>query len=114
MAYSKTSKLKDDVDFIYKSSAEEIIQTAKSITVPALSPASLHTNSLAKNLVQEKKTDAFRYLQFAKKTEALSPKSQWEEAPKRDSLLVNKYLAEAIDLFSKATEPFFKNKYAFQ
>lgn len=114
MAYGKATKQQDAVDLVYKSSAEEIAALARSVGNGAALPASLKSNSLAKNFVQEKKTEAVRYLQFAKKTEALSPASQWDETPKRDSLALNKYIAEAADAFAKTADPFLKNKWAFQ
>jgi hypothetical protein len=114
MAYCKTSSLQDADELIYKSSADDVLQLAKSLGSGAPLPASLKTNSLAKNIVQEKKSEAVRYLGFAKKTAALSPASAWDEAPKRDSLQLNKYLAEATELFSKSADVFFKNKWAFQ
>jgi hypothetical protein len=114
MAYGKTTKLDDAVALIYKSSANDMAEFAKTVANGLPLPAWLKNNVLAKNLAQEKKTEAVRYLQFAKKTEALSPASQWDEAPKRDSLQLNKYLAEATGFFTKSSEPFLKNKWAFQ
>lgn len=114
MDYGKTTRLQDAADLVYKSSAEEMAQLAKSLTAGGPLPAAFKANSLAQNFVKEKKTAAVQYLQLAKKTEALSPRSEWEEAPKRDSLQLNKLLAETEALQARATDPFFKNKYAFQ
>lgn len=114
MAYGKTAKRADAVELIYKSPGEDLTGLAKALNAATPLPPSLKTNSLAQALLSGKKADAVAYLQFAKKTAALSPASQWEEAPKRDSLAVNKYLTEAANLFAKATDPFLKNKWAFQ
>ena len=114
MAYGKTAKRSDAVALVYESPAEDVTGLAKAVNGATPLPSSLKANSLAQALVRDKKTGAVTYLQFAKKTAALSPASQWEEAPKRDSLAINKYLAEAASLFAKETDPFLKNKWAFQ
>ncbi len=114
MAYGKTSNLKDAAELIYKWPPELFARLAKAITTTGIYPANLEQNSLAESFVKGKKSEAITYLQFAKKTAALSPVSAWKEAPKRDSLAINKHLAQATDYFAKTTDPFFKNKWAFQ
>lgn len=112
-AYAKTANLKDAAELVYDASVQDVTQLGAALNTGAL-PASLKTNSLAQALVKEKKTEAIRYLLFAKKSAALSPASQWDEAPKRDSLTLNKSIAEATDAYNKASDPFLKNKWAFQ
>ena len=114
MAYTQTTKLNDAVELIYNSSLRTVSQLVKSVDGGSALPDSLRNNSLAATLVKDKKGDAIRYLGFAKKTAALSPVSQWEEAPKPDRQQVEKTTAEATSLFTKSTDPFLKNKYAFQ
>lgn len=113
MAYGKTVRWKDAGQLVYESSAEEVSLLAKSLGGAPL-PSALKANSLAQNLIKEKKEEAIRYLQFAKKTAAISPVSAWEDAPKKDTAQLDNYLAEAESRFSKTTDPFLKNKYAFQ
>lgn len=112
-AYGKTKSIKDAVQVIYDTKAADLETLAESSRTGKALPAMLAKNSLAQNLVGEKKTAAIQYLLFASKTESVSSVSAWEEKP-RDSLGVNNYITEATGLYEKTTDPFLKTKYAYQ
>lgn len=112
-AYGKATSLKDAVELVYKTSPESMQTLAESIRTGKSMTTSLLKNSLAQNLVREKKPEAVKYLLFATKTQNVSASSAWADKP-RDSLLLNKYINEAAQSYTNVTDPFIKNKYAFQ
>jgi hypothetical protein len=111
--YAKAVNLKDAVKLIYFTDANAFKALEESSRTGKALPDSLAKNSLAQNLLKEKKTEAIQYLVFATKTDYVSAAGDWEDK-KRDSLQLNRYIAEATEAFAKATDPFIKNKYAFQ
>lgn len=102
------------VQLIYRSAPEEIVKLNESIRSGKPLPSSLNNNAAARYLALGKKNEAASYLAFARITETVSaPSDAWEQK-KQDSLLLNKYIAEAAREFGKAADPFIKNKWAFQ
>lgn len=111
--YGNAANRKDVAQLLYYTNESDVKALAESSQIGKALPFSLTKNSLAQNLAKERKTAAIQYLLFADKTENVSNVSAWEDKP-RDSLLLNKYMAEAGDAFIKTTDPFLKSKYAYQ
>jgi len=107
----------DDIEkLIYTASpedlkkAEEYLKSGKS----SLLPASLKNNSMLSYIHSKKAEEAFNYILYAKECETESARvSPWEEI-KRDSLHIEKLLAEGIKRQPAATSSFIKNRYAYQ
>ena len=112
-SYGKSNKTEDVVQLVYLTDEKELSALLSSIQQGKPAPASLSKNTLAQNLVKEKKAEAISYLLFTSKTDEVSSSSGWEDR-KRDSLQLNKYITEATTAFNQATDPFLKNKWAFQ
>jgi|GEM_PF-473980 len=110
--YAKAGKTEDVIQLLYSGDVKAKTSLSGALNGQAM-PVAFAKNSFAQNLVKEKKGEAISYLQFASKTENVSAASGWEDR-KRDSLQLNKYIAEATDAFAKATDPFIKNKWVFQ
>lgn len=111
--YTKASQA-SVVELVYRSTEDDALKLKESVTTGKPLSASLSNNAAAKVLVSGKKVEAASYLEFAKQTEGVSaPYDAWE-ARKRDSIGLNKYIAEAVLEYAKATDPFIKNKWAFQ
>ena len=111
--YGKGATLTDAIQLVYFTKPESLKALAESLQTGKALPASIHKNSLAASFVRDKKVEAVQYLAFTQKTAPVSNVSAWEEGSK-DSLLINRYIAEATNAYSKTTDPFIKNKYAFQ
>ncbi|HEX8316031.1 MAG TPA: hypothetical protein VF609_13610, partial [Flavisolibacter sp.] len=111
--YSKASRIDDAVQLVYLTKQGELNALAASASSGSPLPSALAKNTAAQNLAKEKKVEAIAYLLFAIETEGVSASSGWEDK-KRDSLLVNRYITVATEAFTKAVDPFLKNKYAFQ
>jgi len=110
--YGKANKIADVIQLVYLTTTKEkkaLLSAANGQPIPA----GLAKNSLAQNFVKEKKKDALAYLVFASTTESISSSEGWEDR-KIDSLQLNKYIAEASQAFQQTTDPFLKNKWAFQ
>ena len=101
------------VQLVYKSGKEDILQLKQSLTDNKPLAKSFGSNAAANFLLKNKNIDAVSYLAFAKKIEPASVTDAWTDG-KTDSVLFNSYIAEANAAFAKATDPFLKNKWAFQ
>lgn len=112
-AYGKAGSLKDVVQLVYFTGADALKDLAESSKTGKALPPPLNKNSLAQNLAKNSKTDAVQYLLFANQTEAVSNSAAWEGHP-RDSLQLNQYIATANEALTKASDPFLKNRYAYQ
>ena len=111
-AYGKANRTEDAIQLVYLTGVKEKASLLGAISGNPI-PASLAKNTLAQNLVKEKNSAAIGYLLFASKTERISSSNGWEDR-KKDSLQLNKDIAEATQAYSQVTDPFIKNKYAFQ
>ncbi|MCA0380986.1 MAG: hypothetical protein LCH58_02415 [Bacteroidetes bacterium] len=113
--YVPGASKKDVVDFVYNRSVNEVKQLQAAMRQPAatIAPA-LKRNSMAMQLLQQKKTEAVQYLLLAKAVEPIcvSP-DPWSDGPKRDSAGINQYINQATAAWQKTTDAFLKNKYAF-
>ncbi len=112
-AYGNGATQRDAINLIYLTKEEVLKALTESSKTGAAAPASLSKNTLAQNLVRSKKWEAAEYLRFAAKTEKTSTGSAWEDR-RRDSLQLNQYMTEAAGFYDRTTDPFLKNKYAFQ
>ena len=111
--YAKAASLKDAIKLIFFTNANAFKTLEESSRTGKALPDSLAKNTLVQNLLKEKKTEAIQYLRFATKTNHVSTATDWEDK-KRDSLQLNGYITEANEAYAKASDPFIKNKYAFQ
>ena len=112
--YSKNAATADIVNLLYKSSAADLKAVAENATTHKPLPATLQHNAMVQWLLKENNQIAINYLVFAKRTEQFSTQSSWEEPKKRDSLGLNKYIQQSTELAAKTTDPFIKDRYAFQ
>ncbi|HUC82134.1 MAG TPA: hypothetical protein VMR70_14620 [Flavisolibacter sp.] len=112
-AYGKATKATDAVNLVYLTKANDLAALAAAASFGKALPVSLAKNSVAQTFAKDKKAEAVSYLQFANKTENISASSGWEDR-KKDSLQINRYIAEATDAFTKTNDAFLKNKWAFQ
>lgn len=111
--YTGSSKTQDAVDLVYNATVTDLTSLLTMAQNGRASLGALANNSAARALATGAKAEAVRYLLFANKTEGLAEDSGWEQR-KRDSLKLNTLISEAQDGYAKATEPFVKNKWAFQ
>lgn len=111
--YGKSSSLNDAIQLVYFSKAEDLQALAESIRTGKALPQPWQKNTVAQSFFNTQKGDAVRYLQFVKKTADISSASDWEAKPK-DSLQINRFIAEASEAYARTTDPFLKNKWAFQ
>lgn len=111
--YGKSSSLDDAIQLVYFSKAEALQTLAENIRTGNPLPQHWQKNTVAQHFSRAKKEDAIRYLQFVKKTAEISSASDWE-AKTKDSLEINRFIAEASDAYTRTTDPFLKNKWAFQ
>lgn len=112
-AYAGSSKTQDAVEVVYNTEADDLTRLLTIMQNGKAASRLLDKNTVAQNLVGQKKIEAVRYLLFANKTEDLAEDSEWEQR-KRDSLKLNTLLAEAQEGYAKTTDAFVKNKWAFQ
>ncbi|ANE52586.1 hypothetical protein [Flavisolibacter tropicus] len=108
---------KDVADFVYGASEKDVVSLFQHVAnnKPLQVVDSIRNNPLTQCFISQKATAALSYLAFAKKTERISITSTpWEEVPPRDSLLLNKYITEANQIFTNTKDVFLKNKYAYQ
>ncbi|MEI6947002.1 hypothetical protein V9K67_07340 [Paraflavisolibacter sp. H34] len=115
-AYAGTNSPEEAANLVYavkKAEVDQFVQYAQTGKSPVM-PDSVRKNSLAAALLAQKKGSAFQYLSFAKKVESLTWHGLWEEAPPRDSLLLNNLMAEAEKREGQTGDAFLKEKYAFQ
>lgn len=113
MDYTKSSQ-NDVVNLIYQSTKGDAQALKAAVMTNQSLPSSINKNSAAKALVKDKKTEAATYLAFAKKVEDVTTSTDTWDERKRDSIELNKYITEASSEYSKATDQFVKNKWAFQ
>jgi hypothetical protein len=111
--YGKSSSLNDAIQLIYFSKAEDLQALAESIRTGKALPQRWQKNTVAQHFTNTKKGDAVRYLQFVKRTAAISNPAEWEAKPK-DSFQINGFIAEANEVYAIAEDPFLKDKWAFQ
>jgi hypothetical protein len=83
-------------------------------TVPSALPANLRSNAMVKYLSSPKSTDDLLYLVFAKGVEPYTTEQEWESPVTKDSLKMNGFISIADRRYQTTTDPFLKNKYAFQ
>jgi hypothetical protein len=103
-------------NFIYdfkKPVVDKLLQSLTNSTVLTL-PDSVRKNGMTNCLLAKKDEAALRYLSFAKEVEKFSWTENWDNAPVRDSLELNKYIAEANEKMTLEKNSFLKEKYAFQ
>ena len=101
------------VKLIYTSTEEELFRLKESLSHSKPLSSTFAANSAVKALIRDKKEDALSYLLFAKTVESLAAADSWNDK-KRDSFLLNSYIKEAGNAFTKSTDPFIKTKWAFQ
>ncbi|RYZ54061.1 MAG: hypothetical protein EOO14_14705, partial [Chitinophagaceae bacterium] len=111
--YAGAGTESDATQLVYFAKEDELRLLEESIQSGKPLPARWQKNSVAQAFVSVKKIEATRYLLFVKRTAPVSNPSDWEAA-KTDSLLVNNYIAEANEAYTKTTDPFLKDKWAFQ
>lgn len=111
--YAGSTSTSDATQLVYFAKEDELRLLEESIQSGKPLPARWQKNSVAQAFVSVKKIEATRYLLFVKRTAPVSNPSDWEAA-KTDSLLVNNYIAEANEAYTKTTDPFLKDKWAFQ
>lgn len=107
---------KEVADFIYGAGEKDVVNLLQHVAnnKPLQVADSIRNNSLTQCFISQKATAVLSYLAFAKKIENISTaNSQWEEAPPKDHAKLNKYMAEANQLYNSTTDPFLKNKYAY-
>lgn len=103
------------VQLVYKSDAASLARLKEPAVGNKLLTGTLAGNAAAKNLLRDKKAEAVSYLHFAKRTEAVSAASDaWEAKPRRDSLGLNRLIAEAQTGYASAADAFVKAKWAYQ
>jgi hypothetical protein len=105
----------DAVQFVYNGNLEDvkkIVAASKGIAVNLSD--SIRANGMVKCFLDKKNAAALSYIEFAKNTEAFSATPDWEHPAEKDSLAINKFINEAEARYKQTTDPFFKNKYAFQ
>ena len=108
---------KEVADFIYGAGEKDVVSLFQHVVnnKPLQVADSIRNNPLTQCFISQKATAVLNYLAFAKKTEGISVTSTpWEDVPPRDSLLLNKYIIEANQLFNSTNDIFLKNKYAYQ
>lgn len=110
--YTKSSQAAV-VQLVYKSGKEDIVRLKESVTESKPLPIFFISNGAANSLLKNKNIEAVSYLAFAKKFEPVILNDVWTDY-KTDSILLNEYITEANTAFTKATDPFFKSKWAFQ
>ena len=82
--YGKSSKIDDAIQLVYQTTAKEKAALVSALNGQPL-PARLAKNTVAQNIVKEKKKDAIAYLTFASNTESIISSEGWEDR-KKDSL----------------------------
>lgn len=112
--YCKNVSANDVVSLVYKSSVADLKAVSENATAHKPLPAKLQNNAMVQWLVKENNLTALNYLLFAKKTEQFSTQGTWDEPKKVDSLLLNKYIAQANESVAKVSDPFIRDRYAFQ
>lgn len=107
---------KEVKDFIYNVPQESMEQMIQFLTAakPYRLADSIQRNGMTKHFLSQKNLAALRYLSFAKEIEKFTWAPDWETTVKRDSLVLNKYIARAEKLRSDEKEFFLKDKYAYQ
>jgi len=108
--------MEDAVHFIYQVQLNDIKKiAAASKSSGALNlPDSVRDNGMTKCFLDKKNAAAISYIEFAKSTEAFSAAPDWEHPAEKDSLAINRFINEADARYKQTTDPFLKNKYAFQ
>jgi len=102
----------DDLEkFIYDTNEKDLLSFADKISELNIK---WKNNSVLIYVDNKKLSDAIEYLKFAKEVEPnVAFSNSWEE-PKRDSSAMNLLLTGAIERYSKAKDPFFKERFAYQ
>jgi hypothetical protein len=111
--YTGIRSSKDAAQLVYTSTQDDVKRLATAIDNGKAPGGNLSSNEMAQALSRQKNRQAINYLLFVKKTESFSKDGGWD-ATKKDSLQLNRYIAEANDQFTGATDPFIKTRYAFQ
>lgn len=111
--YSQSASLNDAIQLVYFSKADDLEAISESMHTGKALPQRWQKNAVAQQFIKAKKTGAIAYLAFVKKTAAVSNTSAWEAVAK-DSLQINGFIAEAAEMYAKTSDPFLKNKWAFQ
>lgn len=110
-SYCKNQPSANDViAFVYSSNNNDIKKAADQLK----SGSTSITNGMAKYLVTTKDQLALNYLLLAKQSENLGTFDSWEAIPKKDSLLINKYIDNAQTLLRQSKNEFLKTKFAYQ
>ena len=110
--YGGANNTTDAIELVYSTKLKAKAALLSSIAGQPM-PVEFAKNTLAKNLVRDKKKEAIAYLVFASQTEGLTSSSGWEER-KKDSLELNQLMAKSAEAYASVNDPFLKNKWAFQ
>lgn len=116
VAYTKnTVSEKDANTFVMKFPAKSISTLYYHIekNKPEILPDSISKNSMSQFFIKEKDTEALGYILFAKKAEPLLNEDDWSPAT-HDSLVMDKFLKNGLQLYNAAKTDLFKLKYAYQ
>lgn len=105
----------DVVKMIYETSLTDVKGLLNAMKQNSMAlPAGLKTNSMAVQLLKDKKQDAVAYLQMAKTIEPFCTRPYtWSDEPARDSIKINGYIKQTEDAWKKTADSFFKSKYGF-
>ncbi len=109
-------KLTDIEGLVYKAPRKEVETIKASVQNPAttLKPA-WQNNSMVKYLVQKKDLATLDYLIFAKTCEPFAVEGDpWEEGAKQANPQMTKLIAKAEQTYPTVTQPFLKQRYAYQ
>lgn len=114
MKYAGVRSGQQAADLVYRAPQNEVARLSEQISSGRSLSGAYASNELAQALSRQKNKAAISYLLFAKKTEVFSAPSDWDATPKRDSLSMNRYIAQANELFNSTGDAFLKSRYAFQ
>jgi len=98
------------ISFIYSANANDI----KKAIDQSRTGNTEFTNTMGRYLVTTKDLAALNYLLLAKQSESVASFDPWEATPKKDSLLINKYISNVQSFLKQPVNDFLKTKFAYQ